>query len=235
MIGNTRTIVLTAATVVATYVATAADSFAHEALHDPWPGSNVACIGRKAADNKTYIYWTLGNRPFHACQSRQIGDESALFDDYTVRGNDGNDYLRIGCSITCGDTDIRLEADLAWGSRYIDLAGGDGNDRLQSVISSGGVTLNSWFFGEAGNDWLTSINPMGRMIAHGGKDTLELTTPFGANEWLDGGDNDDCLRMTGSGFPAYYDCGPGNDQSQGWVPGAANCETFFGTCGPPPP
>jgi Ca2+-binding RTX toxin-like protein len=224
MIPRTRALVLITAAVAAASLATATDCFAAEQLPDPWSGTNAACVGRNPADNKTYIIWTRGLRDFHACITKEIGNDQTLYDDYEVRGKDGNDHLRIGCSIVCGRTTIELEEDIAWGGKYIDLHGEDGNDWLQSASASGTNFVFSWFFGGPGDDWLMSQSPIDRMIAGDGNDSLESLSSSATNEWLDGGDGDDCLRAHGTNI-RLFDCGPGNDVYKTLAP-QQNCETL---------
>jgi hypothetical protein len=229
MNSKTRTLVLTAATVLAASLATSADCFAVTALPDPWPESNVACVGRMPFENKTFIVWGRGGGQFPACIWQQIGNETALFDDYIVQGKAGNDQLKIGCTILCGATNTTLEANVAWGGHYIDLDGGDGHDRLSSWSSNGSLFVDSWFFGGPGNDWLTSFSSMGRLLAGGGNDTIESTSQFATNEWLDGGDNDDCLKANGVST-AYFNCGPGTDSFATFTSVNQNCENLAWSC-----
>jgi hypothetical protein len=228
MIGKMRTLVLAAAAVTAS-LATAREAFAWQALEDPFGGSNVACVGRDPADNKTYIQWIIGGSQFHSCAARyEIGDATSLYDDYDVLGLDGNDYLSIGCDFICGRTTIVYEPDIAWGGHYIDLVGGDGNDQLFSQHITGHFDVDSWFFGGPGNDRFVTNNIIGRMIAHGGDDKLRSLSEFASHGWLDGGEGDDCLEQHGG--VDYFDCGPGFDNRFGFQLGEQNCEAYAQHC-----
>jgi hypothetical protein len=234
MISRYRTFALTAATLVAASLASSAECFAITILDDPFGGSNVACLGRDQADDKTYIMWTKGNVPFHACLGKQqLGDEHGLFDSFEVQGHDGSDYISIGCAIACGFTTTSLQPDFAWGGHYIDLNGGDGNDRLRVGDGNAGEFMDSWLFGGAGADWLVGSAPIGRLLGHDGNDTLESTSSFATGEWLDGGNHDDCLKASGTDI-AYFDCGPGNDKWLTFTLVSQNCETFATSCPIPP-
>jgi hypothetical protein len=239
MTRTARIVFLGATAVAATSSIGVGESRAATPLNDPLADGNVACIGKEPSDGKTYIIWQKGGSPIHTCFPTLIGDSYGLFDDYHVNGLVGWDHLKIGCSIQCGGQGAPFKTmtpDFAWGGHYIDLAGNDGNDWLRNDVSSGGIPLDTWFFGDAGNDLLVAVSPIGRLIAHDGNDALESKSPAATFEWLDGGAGDDCLRSSGNAWDtALYDCGPGNDKYTNWVPVTTNCETLLwgGTCPTP--
>ena len=146
-----------------------------------------------------------------------------------VNGLEGWDHLKIGCSIQCGGQGApfkTMSPNFAWGGHYIDLAGNDGHDWLLNEVSSGGIFLDTWFIGDAGNDLLRTESPIGRLLGQDGNDALESKSSAATFEWLDGGPGNDCLRS--SGFDtAYYDCGTGTDKYTNWTFVTQSCETLL--------
>ena len=80
--------------------------------------------------------------------------------------------------------------------------------------------------GNAGNDWISSINPGARIYGDSGDDVV-VHYATGSRVVVSGGYDNDCISAP-LPRPGAYDCGPGTDTSTSTL--GSNCETLVPKC-----
>lgn len=156
-----------------------------------------------------------------ACQATAIGTSQALYDDYHVVGGPGNDSMEILGNVGSVSFCNYWLIGLTYGGRYLDLYGGDGDDRL----SCGRAVGDSWLFGENGNDFLFSI-AAGNLYGGAGVDQIIAGSTTFTSEVLSGAAGNDCLDDRNVSA-AVIDCGSGSSDSLATYygePFSTNCE-----------
>jgi hypothetical protein len=199
----------------------------------------TASAGRAAA--QTTITSPFGNDPTRVIIGSLAGQQVVLWRSLfsnqcatTVLGNTGLDGPY---EIHTGpNTDNVLIPDGSWSTlscgglsggplnydgHFLDVYLGSGND---SATAGSGDT---YVIAGAGNDTVSSLNPMAALYGDDGDDKL-WTRGSGTFQSLFGDAGNDCLQDDNSS--AFFDCGTGTDSHAGAPFDAVSCEVPVASC-----
>lgn len=174
-------------------------------INPPW-GSTTAVQAQLGKDiNGTGVWLDWKNRATGACTSTYMGQDNALTDDFSVYLSTGNDIFYISFN-TFGQNICGYGALVKprFGAHYVDVAGNDGNDYIQSGLD----VDESWVYADGGAvNYLRDDWPGAWIVGSGGNDTL-ATGATGTS--MSSGDGMDCLESY-TDNAALFDCGTGSD------------------------
>jgi hypothetical protein len=180
-------------------------------------------VGATSSGNTYVVFCNLAAAGVGALQ--QIGGPSGLFDNVQVLGGSGHDNIQVLNGSTSDSCAAGLSQGPIYGTHYLDVYGGGGDDSIDVEPPSG----DTYSFGGAGNDVVWNFSSIGNIFGDAGDDELHLFS--GATTKADGaqgGDGNDCLQDF-SGTALIFDCGAGTaDKYVGSLPattfGATGCE-----------
>ncbi len=166
---------------------------------------------------------------------------TALNDDYNIHGDSadggtGSDIMIIvstdgtnpsgycGTSGSAGSTWNRL----AYGGHILDMFGDGGND----AMVDGGGSNDTWMHGGGNDDGVHQTSSIGLAAGDAGDDDV-FGLSSGSGDWLEGGDDADCLWDSTNTFQ-HFDCGndTGDTRYSGNT-GTSGCINSSACCGPP--
>jgi hypothetical protein len=188
-------------------------------------------VGASPADNNIYLVYC---DTYGSVHMEVIGNQSTgLNDDYLVYGSNANDRMMVlqdnngvkGDSCPAG-----LTRAINYGGHYLDMYGKAGSDQMYVMPVYG---VDTWMWGDANNDLMTSWTDRTYMIGGSGNDVIQAMSSYGGSqEGLYGEDGNDCIQDN-SGTFAASDCGAGTDSvniANGDFSGDVNCEMNAWSC-----